>query len=215
MKNRKYWIFGIVGSLLFGVGDWLLGWVDPTPVSAAFSVLKAGHGAEYPMAKLAITLTLGALGVPFLLAGCAHMAELVKEERRSAFRYAMALLPVGWLLIHFTVSCGLFAYSWNMGAGQEGAALDMALATMNLFRGSQLVAYAFAGVPLVLLPVYVFKGWTSLEKSSQWFTPFLWMALLAAVKFVAPATPFTNGIDTFCMNGGLIVWFAYLLLKRP
>ena len=41
------------------------------------------------------------------------------------------------------------------------------------------------------------------------FSPILWMALLSALKFVVPATPLSNGIDTFCMNAGLLVWFAY------
>lgn len=40
---------GLLGCALFGVGDWLLGFVDPQPVSEVFSVLKAGHGADYPL----------------------------------------------------------------------------------------------------------------------------------------------------------------------
>lgn len=39
------------------------------------------------------------------------------------------------------------------------------------------------------------------------------MAAFSAVKFLVPATPFSNGIDTFCMNAGLMIWFIYLLLK--
>lgn len=37
------------------------------------------------------------------------------------------------------------------------------------------------------------------------------MALLSGLKFIVPATPFSNGIDTFCMNAGLIIWFVYLI----
>lgn len=39
-------------------------------------------------------------------------------------------------------------------------------------------------------------------------------ALFSAVKFLVPATPFSNGIDTFCMNAGLMIWFAYLVVKK-
>lgn len=27
--NQKFWLLGIMGCALFGVGDWLLGFVDP------------------------------------------------------------------------------------------------------------------------------------------------------------------------------------------
>ena len=106
--NRKYWISGFIGCARFGVGDWLLGCVDPRPVSEVFSVLKAGHGADYDLWKIALTLFLGVLGVPFMMAGCMRMAELVTDEKRkNAMKWSMMLLPVGWLLIHFTVSCGI------------------------------------------------------------------------------------------------------------
>lgn len=37
---------GILGSLCFGVGDWLLGYVDPTPIGEnIFYFISAGHGA--------------------------------------------------------------------------------------------------------------------------------------------------------------------------
>lgn len=30
--NKRYIIFGIIGCLCFGIGDWLLGYVDPAPI---------------------------------------------------------------------------------------------------------------------------------------------------------------------------------------
>ena len=53
-----------------------------------------------------------------------------------------------------------------------------------------------------------------LPKLSQFFTPLLWMAVFSALKFLVPATPLSNGIDTFCMNTGMMIWFAYLLVKK-
>lgn len=211
MKNRKYWVFGLIGCVCFGIGDWLLGYVNPEVVISAFSVLKAGHGEGYDLSKIPWTLLLGALGVPMMLAGCAHMAELATDARwRRVLRFSMLLLPVGWLLIHFTVSCGIYVYAWNMQLGDASQAEPMALAIMETFKSTQLVAYLFALIPLVLLPVCVFCGKTILKKRSQWFTPLLWMAVFAALKFVLPATPFTNGLDTFCMNAGMMIWFGYI-----
>ena len=84
----------------------------------------------------------------------------------------------------------------------------------RMFQGTQIVAYLLAGVPLILLVVYVLRGKTALPRSSQFFTPLLWMAVFSALKFVLPASPFSNGVDTFCMNAGMMIWFVYLLVKK-
>ncbi|MBQ9661910.1 MAG: hypothetical protein IJV40_02020 [Oscillospiraceae bacterium] len=214
-RNRKYWLLGLAGCALFGVGDWLLGYVDPQPVSEVFSVLKAGHGEGYALWKIALTLFLGTLGVPFMMAGCTGMAAIVTDEKKkTVLRHSMLLLPVGWLLIHFTVSCGIWGYAWNMQTGDPFQALRMAEDMMHMFQSTQIAADLLAAIPLILLVVYTLRNKTALKKSSLLFTPLLWMALFSAVKLVVPATPFTNGIDTFCMNAGMMIWFVYLLVKK-
>ena len=214
-NNRRYWLLGLIGCVLFGIGDWLLGYVDPQPVSEVFSVLKAGHGADYALWKITLTLLLGAIGVPFMMAGCMRMAELVTDKKRgTVLRCGMMLLPVGWLLIHVTVSCGIYTYAWNMQKGDLTLALRMAEDVTRMFQSTQIVADLLAGLPLVLLVVLVLRGKTVLSKSSQFFTPLLWMAVFSALKFVIPASPLSNGIDTFCMNAGMMIWFAYLLVKE-
>lgn len=30
--QKKFIIFGMIGCLCFGIGDWLLGYVDPAPI---------------------------------------------------------------------------------------------------------------------------------------------------------------------------------------
>ena len=214
-KNKIYWLCGIIGAICFGIGDWLLGYVDPTVVNASFSVIKAGHGAGYDLSKITVTLLLGAVGVPFLMLGCVKMAEFVKEDRkRRLFRFWMALLPVGWLMIHFTVSVSICVYSWGMQTLTGNMAEKLASDLLQRMQPTQIVSYLFAGIPLVLLPVYVLGGKTFLKKQSQAFTPALWMLLFSVLKFVLPPSPFSNGMDTFCMNAGMIIWFAYLMMAK-
>ena len=214
-EYQKYWLCGIIGAVCFGIGDWLLGYVDPGIVNESFSVIKAGHGAGYDLTKLTITLLFGAIGVPFLMLGCVKMADLVTEEtRKKTFRFWMTLLPVGWLIIHFTVSISIYVYSWGMQNGTAETAEKLATDILQMMQPAQMVSWFFAGVPLVLLIVYVLRGKTVLMKRSQFFTPLLWMAFLSGLKFIIPASPFSNGIDTFCMNAGLIIWFVYLITAK-
>ena len=214
-EYQKYWLCGMIGAVCFGIGDWLLGYVDPGIVNESFSVIKAGHGAGYDLFKITITLLFGAIGVPFLVLGCVKMADLITEEKKKkTFRFWMALLPVGWLIIHFTVSIFIYAYSWSMQNGMAETAEKLAADTQHMMQPAQIVSYLFIGIPLVLLIIYSLRGKTALKKRSQFFTPLLWMALLSGLKFIVPATPFSNGIDTFCMNAGLIIWFAYLMAAK-
>ena len=93
-------MLGLIGCILFGVGAWLPGYVDPAAVTERLEALKAGHGAGYDLTKITVTLFLGSVGVPFLMAGCGRLAELVTDtRRRSILRSAMLLLPVSRLLI--------------------------------------------------------------------------------------------------------------------
>ena len=39
--HQKYWFCGIISAVCFGIGDWLLGYVDPGIVNESFSVI---HG---------------------------------------------------------------------------------------------------------------------------------------------------------------------------
>ena len=214
-EYQKYWLCGMIGAVCFGIGDWLLGYVDPGIVNESFSVIKAGHGAGYDLFKITITLLFGAIGVPFLVLGCVKMADLIVEEKKKkTFRFWMALLPVGWLIIHFTVSIFIYAYSWSMQNGMAETAEKLAADTQHMMQPAQIVSYLFIGIPLVLLIIYSLRGKTALKKRSQFFTPLLWMALLSGLKFIVPATPFSNGIDTFCMNAGLIIWFVYLMAVK-
>ena len=214
-EYQKYWLCGIIGAVCFGIGDWLLGYVDPGIVNESFSVIKAGHGADYDLFKITLTLLFGAIGVPFLMPGCVKMADLITEEKKKkTFRFWMALLPVGWLIIHFTVSVFIYAYSWSMQNGMYETAEKLAADIEHMMQPAQIVSYLFIGIPIVLLIVYVLRGKTLLKKRSQFFTPLLWMALLSGLKFIVPATPFSNGIDTFCMNAGLIIWFVYLIAAK-
>lgn len=98
--------------------------------------------------------------------------------------------------------------------GDPPLALRMAEDVMRIFQSALFAAYLLAAIPLLLLVVYTLRDKMSLEKSSLLFTPLLWMAFFSALKFLVPATPLSNGSDTFCMNAGMMIWFGYLLVKR-
>jgi len=211
-QYRKYWLCGIIGAILFGIGDVLLGFVDPEYVSSYFHVLKAGHGAAYPLYRIFVTLFLGTLGIPFLTLGCVRMADIYRERKtRKIMRFVMAMIPFGWMIIHFTVSSGVWLYSFMMHKGNTVMAVSAAEAMISMYKPAQVLSWFMAGTGLFILPVSVLFGKTVLPLRSQWFTPALWMALFSGLKYFFPVNPLINALDTLCMNAGMIIWFIYLL----
>lgn len=216
MKTRKYWLLGIIGGLCFGAGDWLLEYVDPASVGEEFHVIHMGHGANYDLTKVSVTLLLAALGMVFLLPGFRAMANIVKDEKKKAReQFLWSLCAVGWIMIHFTVSVGIYVYSWCMHLENVELAHDLAVDVMDLFQPMQLVCYVFVAAPLILQLIDILRGKTVCKKMAALFSPLVWMCIFSAMAKILPAGPLANGLDGFCMNFGMIVWFVYLCMTNP
>lgn len=215
--KKKYWIAGLIGCLCFGAGDWLLGYVDPASAGEdLFYFIRAGHGADYNTARAAVTMALAMAGMPFYLSGMVHLADIAPDDKtKGRLQHAFGLCAVGWLSIHFLVAVNVLVYSW----ASQHAGAETADAVSN-FLGNALLpclclAYAFAGIPLILLLLCILRGKTALEKREIIFTPLIGTALIGIGAGLLPASAFSYGLYTFCMNGGMLVWFLYLLARRP
>lgn len=211
-NSRKLWALGIIGCLLFGIGDWLLGYVAPGQIGEEFHVMRVGHGADYSLMKANITLLLGVIGMAFLIPGFRAHADILKDEKRKPlFRFLMSLCTVAWVVIHTTVSVGIYIYSWCMHMGDPVLAHDLTIDVMDLFQPMQIVSYVFLAVPLIMQIVDIVRGRTICKKVAVLFTSVVWMCVFSAIAKVLPASPFANGLDTFSVNAGMIVWFGYLI----
>lgn len=45
-RIRRSSIAGIIGCIFFGIGDWLLGWVESGIVDRSFLLIREGHGGS-------------------------------------------------------------------------------------------------------------------------------------------------------------------------
>lgn len=216
VNHRKYWIYGIIGCICFGIGDWLLGYVDPTPIEGdLFYFIRAGHGADYPVIKVIITMVLAMAGMLFYFPALIHISDVAADKKTAShLRYTFGLCAVGWLVIHLLVSMNVMVYSWMMG----NAGVELANGISNLLGNAMLpclyISYIFVGIPFILLITDIFRGKTRLKRWEVVFTPLIWMVIVNVAANIMPATAFSYGLYTFCMNGGMLVWFLYLLADK-
>ena len=93
-KFRMSLVSGILGCICFGVGDWLLGYVDPTPIGEdIFYFVCSGHGGGYDAWKIVVTLVMAMIGMCFLLPGMVcpkKYCEGIRAEKTSS----VSLYPV-------------------------------------------------------------------------------------------------------------------------
>lgn len=214
--EKKYAIQGIIGCLLFGIGDWLLGYVDPGKVPYdVFYFISAGHGAEYPDWKITVTMVCAIIGVLFLWQGFVHISDLMTEEKdRAGAARVFTFLTYSWLIIHFVVTLMVFIHSYscrNIGIEQAVIITD---GLDKVLDPCILIAYLILGIAMIDLIIVIARGKTVLKRTEAFITPLTWMLLIGAVSFILPASPLSKGLYTFCMNGGMSAWFIRLLVRR-
>ena len=214
--NRKYAIHGIIGCVLFGIGDWLLGYVDPGEVTGdVFYFISAGHGAGYQDWKIMLTMVCAIIGVLFLWQGFVHISDLMKEERDGAGAIRVfTFLTYSWLIIHFVVTIMVFIYSYTFRTIGSEQAVIITNGLDKVMDPCILIAYFILVIAMIDLIIMIAKGRTKLEWSDAFMTPLTWMILIGAVSLIIPTSPFSKGLYTFCMNGGMIVWFIRLMVQR-
>ena len=222
-KNLKVWdmekkhaIQGIIGCALFGVGDWLLGFVDPGEVPGdVFYFISAGHGVGYPDWKILVTMVCAIIGVLFLWQGFVHISDLMIEERdKAGAARVFTFMTFSWLIIHFVVTIMVFIYAYSCRTIGTEQAVIITNGLDKVLDPCILIGYFILGIALIDLIIVIARGRTKLKRTDAFITPLTWMALIGVVSMVLPASPFSKGLYTFCMNGGMIAWFIRLLVWR-
>lgn len=215
-KRKKFWIYGIIGCLCFGIGDWLLGYVDPTPIEGdLFYFIRAGHGADYQRLRAVLAMALAMAGMFLYFPALLHISDVAEDPKTAShLRYAFGLFSLGAIVIHLLVTVNVIAYSWMA----ESAGAEPANSLSNLLGGSLLpclfIAFIFVGLPFVWLIVDILRGKTRLKRWEALFTPLVWMVIADAAAALLPSSAFSYGLYTFGINGGILVWFVYLLASK-
>ncbi len=211
--GKKYAIQGIIGCVLFGVGDWLLGFVDPGEVPEdVFYFISTGHGAGYPDWKVMVTMVCAIIGVLFLWQGFVHISDLMKEEKdKAGAARVFTFMTYSWLIIHFVVTIMVFIYSYSCRMIGTKQAVLITNGLDKVLDPCILVGYIILGIALIDLIIVIARGKTKLKRTDAFITPLTWILLIGAVSMILPASPFSKGLYTFCMNGGMIVWFIRLI----
>lgn len=197
-----------LGSLCFGMGDWILGYVDPTPIGEnVFYFICAGHSAGYDAWKIVVTLVLAMVGMCFLIPGMTCIAEVARKSgTRRLLRYLFMLCAVGWMVIHFAVAVNVLVFSLAERAGGRELAVTLSHGLDSVCLLFLYCVYVFVAAALITLIILILCGKTRLKRTAALFTPAIPMGIIAVVSGILPASPFAYGLSTFCMNATALLY---------
>lgn len=218
MKN-KYIYLGLIGAVLLGIGDWLLGFVNATaPTAEAFAYIRAGHAAEdYSLMRPTLAMALGAIGALFYYPCFVHMGDIVTDEKkRKSLNFLFGLSSFSLTLIHNFYAIIVFVYAWMMRNGGEALAGDLSMAMDGAMDKGVMVGFLALGAAQIVLFLRIMKGQTIFPRQAVIFHPLVWLIVFTLIGTVlVSGNAFTYGLYTFGTNGGMIIWLvAVLVLSR-
>lgn len=215
-QQNNYWIAGLIGAVCFGVGDWLIGFVDPKQIANTYMFyVRAGHGAPFALWRVYVAVILFLFGICFGMPAFLHSSDIVKDTRlRGLFRFSLVVLGAFWLIFHLLLAGNVTILH------QKALEGDIAL-NAPFFRQLQIgnsvcryPAYVCIFVPLFLLSALIVLEHTVLRKMAVCFSPLVWTFILFTAAQEFPASAFSYGLYTFSLDGGMLVWFIYLLTRK-
>ena len=220
-KIQRLLTLGVIGSVLTGIGDFLLGYGEAAAAGGAglAGVLMA-NAPKLSDAQLICGGLLGMIGLPLEGVGCFGICRLMAfAPRRSVRIYRASILgylclaPIG---CHMNIGVLNIAYKRLLPLG-AGAASDAANLLLGAFYVPVWILLILFWLPGMIVQFRSFaRGCTPCPARAKWFcVPVgMWPALLFSM-IAGPDTALGGGVGTMFLSFGNLFMFAGLLFTLP
>ena len=213
-KNRMNTalICGMLGSLCYGGGDWLMLYGSPAH-QGALSWLTEGVAAM-PQWRFNLAMALAFPGI--LLYGIALFAVqrfITGERQRKVYHYLNAFGLTPCIALHLFYIMILTLFAW---LNRNGFAGDAMAICEGLYA---LLAWLVPISEALMLPVFVYWFWlqitgkTAFPKWMAFTNVLIIFGVLKGISLLMPVSPFRLGFTNGLMSESMIVWFGFMLWK--
>ena len=220
-KIRQLLMLGISGSVLTGIGDFLLGYGESAATeTSGLAAMVMANALNLSNAQLIWGGLLGVIGLLLEgLACCAIYRLMAGCTDKQARLYRLSILGYIWLA---PVGCHMNVGLMNL-AYKNLLRLDAAVAS----KTAETMIYAFC-VPIWVLLIAFWlpgmtvqfrafaKGCTPYPTKAKWFSILvgMWPALIVSA-IIGPDTALGGGIGTMFLSVGNAFMFCGLLATLP
>lgn len=197
-----------------GVGDWLLGYTDPTPIEGVcWNALVKGYMGSYNLLRPVVSMVFGFFGVLSYAPCMWGMGQIFKETKTKRMESIFMIVGMGgWALLHYLYSAMIYLFAF-LCRYRDGST---AILTLNSLYDAVMPGMSL-WLLLMLLPFLlhffdIARGSSLLPRKMLIFHPLVWWAILYTLPAAICNTAFTNGLKTFAMNGSMLIWLTALLI---
>ena len=219
-RIRKLLAIGLLGSVLTGAGDWLIGYGPSAELEDAFMRAFISQAPNVTDAALIAGGLLGVLGI--FLEGLsffgiyrlmADAAPRYAHIYRAGIFFYIWLAPIG---CHMNLGLVRYVYKYLLEADPAVASAVMPPLCLALFV-PVYVLLAVGWVPMIVVQWKAFaEGKTPYPRSACWFNLFTGaVPTLIIALALGPTTALGNGIGTAFLSVGNAVTFGGLLATMP
>lgn len=213
-KNYKTLVaIGLIGTLLIGFGDWLLGCVTPTVVGNSFYI-RTGHGENYGLWRPVVSMIVAIAGMPFYMSFFYGISNTFTHKRtKKIFVVCSVFALFCWLIIHYYVSSFIYQYAWGIQNNVEGTytyATEVSLAFLPLI----ILCVFFAGLPFIIHFITTLRGTTCLPKWAVLFNAIPCAAYIFVVMLLLPTSHFNEGLRMAIVHEACFLWGLGIILYR-
>ena len=217
--NKNYWIyFGILGAILLWIGDWLLGYVEPTPIPEAdrSALVRGYYTSDYSLLRPVIAMPLGFFGVLCYAPCMWGMGQIFKDEKIRRIQSALMIAGMGgWALLHYIYSAMIYLFVLLCRIVDINTAISVMNSMYKAVMPGMSLWLVLMLIPFLLHFFDIARGKSCLPKKMLFFHTLVWWAIIYFGTLVPPQTAFVNGLKTFAMNGSMLVWlFAVLIYNK-
>ena len=211
MNNKNFIAIGIIGALLVGFGDFLLGYVDYIIIENS-SLIKTGHGMDYDLYKPIVSMVVASIGMIFYVPMFLGISKTITNDKlKKIFLVMSACGFFGWLTIHYYVSSLVYQYAWGVQNGVE-VAFEYTTAVLDAFSPIILLWYGIVIIPFIIHFFATILGKTNLHKATALANPLLCLVYIAIILSILPQSKLTSAIQMSIASEAILVWIITLLL---
>ncbi len=220
-RIRKLLTFGVIGSMLTGIGDFLIGFGEEVSTGADGLAEKVMDNAlNLSDAQLIWGGLLGVIGL--LLEGLACFAVyrlMADASPKYAHIYRASIIGYIWLApVGCHMNVGLMNYAYKrLLLLDSPAASQVANGTIWAFCVPLWILLIVFWLPGIITQFKAFaRGYTPYPARAKWFSVFvgMWPALIFAA-IVGPGSAIGGGIGTMFLSFGNLWMYGGLLATLP
>ena len=209
-KIKSSLIYGIIGSLCYGLGDWLMIYGNPTHTSN-LSFLTKGT-ANISQWRYSLSMTLAYPGIIFYGIALFSIEDFIYEEKnKKIFHYLNIFGLTPWISVHLFFIMILSLFSWMNKNGFSDQAIPVCEGLFSQLSWIIIISLIF------MTPVFIYwfylqiKGKTIFPKAYAFTNVIFILIILKIFQINIPQSAFRLGFSNGLTNESMLIWFGIML----